>query len=138
MSKVRQVQAEREIARQLKRAGTPEEVDKVLDNVLTKTEAIKENYVRERVPGLIKEGKKTPWTKRDVENAFPLVTFVPQENCPVCFNGVNFYLRAGVEVNVPRVFVDIYNQHLKALREQHKDLAGLGINVEAGAGALEI
>ncbi len=110
---------------------TIEEAEKRLrDKLVTKYQARDEES---RQPGKVIDGKKIPWTMKDMEARFPMVNFVPDETVPLTWNGVKVYAIAGIEIHAPKPFYDIWN-HRKA--ELMKSPNFPGIQVEAGAGAL--
>lgn len=92
----------------------------------------------DRVPGKKVHGVKTPWMRSDVDKAFPLCSFTPGKTMPVTYNGVRYQLIEGVEMLVPTIVRDIYNESEKKMREAGRNLPqqGFPVTVNPGAGGL--
>jgi len=90
-------------------------------------------------PGQTIHGSKVPWTRQDVEKAFPICAFVPDETIPVTYNGVMYQLIAGVECLVPTIIRDIYQDYRRAKVGFGKNImTSMGkVQVDPGAGTLE-
>ncbi len=75
---------------------------------------------------------KIPWTRKAVEERFPMVDFEPEENTPVIFNGVRYELFEGRVNRVPNIIKAIYDESRRETRTAHlpkqdSDRRGLGI-----------
>ena len=67
-----------------------------------------------------KEGRvigRVPWTVQDIKDTFPMVDFTPAETMPITFQGHSVQFTAMQEIRCPSIFVDIYKEHVQALRE---------------------
>ena len=111
------------------REEAKEKVVELIDSVVKEQEEIQAT----RIPGRVVRGTKTPWTRGDVDRAFPPVTFTPEETIPVTYNGVRYLLIADVECCVPSCIKDIYDNHRKAVR---RGTHIPGVTVWGGAGPL--
>jgi len=97
-------------------------------------EAVKEQEeIGERVPGKVVRGIKTPWTRADVDKIFPIVSLIPEQTIRVTYNGVSYQLIQDLEMVVPSVIRDIYNNSRKRVRQGTQIP---GVFVEGGAGGL--
>lgn len=105
---------------------TKEIVAGVVEGIQKLVEAEEAKEV-ERKPGAIIGGDKVPWVRKDVEAAFPAVTFQPEENIPITYNGVVYHLYADRTTTVPSIIQDIYNEHRRAVRE-----VGRGVRLSSG------
>ena len=85
-----------------------------------------------RVPGAVVNGQKISWTRRDMDNYFPKVTFTPEEDLSVTYNGVGFRLLVGRETTVPKPIKVIYDDWRKSQRD-----LGNENSLRLGVGALE-
>ena len=84
-------------------------------------------------PGTVVGNRKTPWTMQDIAK-LPKVTFTPDENVTVTFNGLAYYLVADKEVVVPENIKFIYDEYKRSSRR-----AGTpppGIEFHPGVGGL--
>lgn len=92
----------------------------------------------ERIPGKKVAGTKTMWTKKDIADRWPVVTFVPEETVKVTFQGVIYQLLAGAENHVPQVIRDQYYMCKRQERMAGKSLPETGYvtTIDLGAGAL--
>jgi hypothetical protein len=105
--------------------------------VLDATMEVVEEEDTERRPGKVIRGVKTPWTKKDVEAIFPPVTFIPDENIPVTYNGVRYQLFADIETTVPSIIKQIYDDYKAAKRRQGKGvMTSTGFAPVLGQGGL--
>ena len=68
-----------------------------------------------------------------------MVTFTPEENCPVTWNGIKYDLFSDTPVTVPSVIRDIYDNYRKETRQAGKAVRLLSGEVmkPLGVGALE-
>jgi hypothetical protein len=62
------------------------------------------------------------WTMHDVnelikKGEMPLVRFTPNESLPLTWNGLQIYVIANEECEVPRCFYDIYKEHVQAVKQ---------------------
>lgn len=114
-----------------------QEAAKEAVNQLVETTILEqEEESAERIPGRVIKGTKTPWTRKDVDNAFPLCTFTPDETLPVTYNGVRYQLISGLEMLAPSIIRDIYLDSRKRRMEAAKNMRMLGVTVDPGVGAL--
>lgn len=104
----------------------------LVETVVQEQEAIGE----ERIPGQVVRGLKTPWTVRDIEARFPIVSFLPEETATITYNGVRYQFLADKEMHVPSIIRDTYLDSRRRTRAVGKELRALGIQVEAGVGGL--
>ena len=117
---------------QVIRTEAKEVVEELLDAVVKEREEIE----GQRIPGRVIRGAKTPWTRRDVDNVFPPVTFIPEETIPVTYNGVRYQLFSDVEMTVPSIIRDIYVEHRRRARQSvTQSLASIGVDI-LGQGGL--
>lgn len=98
-----------------------EAVSELLETVVEQKEA----ESGERKPGVTIRGSKVPWTRGDVERAFPKVTFVPEESLPVTFNGITYRLTEGEDNTVPSCIKVIYDDHRKRERAIGRGIRGV-------------
>ncbi len=116
--KVKATRVKRKVERDLKRVRTPEEAMEIAERA---SEVARQRVLDEpetRVPGLTIAGAKTSWTKRDLEEKFPLVTWTPEETIPLCFNGVHYQAFMGFEWVTPSCIKSIYDNHRKVKMQQ--------------------
>lgn len=84
---------------------------------------------------------KTAYTMRDLERIYGMYDWDdPPESLPIIFNGVRIDVTAGQSIRLPKIFYEIYRDHLRELRDprvarQPYDRA-VGVQRLAGAGAL--
>lgn len=136
-TKVRKARAKKDVKRALRKIA-PEDVEAILKG----EKAIAEQKVverKERVPGLVVEGVKTSWTRKDIEERFPVVEFLSEENIVITWNGVPYQLLQGATHYLPSVIRDTYLNHRKQLRMAGKastEDRGFSTITDLGAGAL--
>lgn len=111
----------RKVKRELRIERQPEDALDVLEELKGEVEAKIEETPVGRVPGRIVDGVKTAYTYQDLVDMFPIVTFTPEDTLPLNFNGVRVQAIAGVEMHVPSVYKEIYDNHRKALRKIKPD-----------------
>lgn len=114
---------------------TPEAED-LLDEVESKLDELRETQKgtdgTPLKPGMIvrhgKGKRKIPYTMKDLRELFPMVTFIPEENVPVTYNGITVYLQADQEVTIPSCFKTVYDDHrrLDRLAARHPLRTGIG------------
>ena len=90
---------------------------------------------QERIPGKAIKGVKTPWTVRDMDKAYGITTFTPEETIPVTVNGIKFQLFDGIEITCPSIVKATYDNYRRQTRRIGRDLVGRGIE-RMGGGAL--
>ncbi len=125
--KVKAIKVKRKLERDLKRVRTPEEAMQIAERA---SEVARQRVLDEpevRTPGLTIAGAKTAWTKRDLEEKFPLVTWTPEETIPLCFNGVHYQAFMGFEWVTPSVIKTIYDNHRKVKMQQDNMLKDANI-----------
>lgn len=66
-----------------------------------------------------------PWTWKDVWAKFPVVEFTPAEDEVCIFDGLAWKFRADVTVQVPKIFVDLYQESRANRRFQREHAAFL-------------
>ena len=104
-------------------ANTP-----IVRDILGKVSTIGEDRLPPGSYIVDKEGRvigRVPWTVQDIKDTFPMVDCTPAETIPITFHGHSVQFTAFQEIRCPSIFVDIYKQHLQALREMD------GLNVKA-------
>ena len=88
-------------------------------------------------PGMTKpSGEKVPWTYRDLEAEFPMVTFIPEENTPVIWNSLKYDLFTDREITVPKPIYDLYMNKRRSERQQSRGtfVPGYGWHAPIGHG----
>ncbi len=90
---------------------------------------------QDRVPGKVIRGVKTPWTVKEMDKAYGIITFTPEETIPITVSGIKFQLFADREITCPSIVKWTYDDYRKRTRGIGRDLAGRGI-VKMGGGAL--
>lgn len=90
---------------------------------------------QDRVPGKVIRGVKTPWTVKDMDKVYGVITFTPEETIPVTVSGIKFQLFDGVEITCPAIVKATYDDYRRKTRRIGHDLASRGI-VKIGGGAL--
>ena len=130
---VRKARAKKQIKRTLSRLS-PEESKELLGETTVETPV-----PTGRKPGQIIQGRKTIYTRRDLDNIYGLCEFTPDETIKVTVQGVPFQLIVGVSMIAPTIVKDIYEQHKKELRNAGKGFSESGYEsiVALGAGSLE-
>jgi len=83
-----------------------------------------------REPGAIINGMKVPWTKKEVEARFPLVTFMPNRTRRHYWNGLVYDFVEGEEATVPSVVRDAYLHTSKVERQKEVMPIGVGALTE--------
>ena len=112
-----------------------EKVKGVLAEVID--EAVEEE-VAERRPGMKIRGQKIPWSRRDVEEAFPPVTFIPDETIRVTWNGIVYQLIADQEVTVPSCIKTVYDDSKLRRRQSARGVrTDYGYSPVIGVGPLD-
>lgn len=135
--KVRKARAKKAVARAVQKIE-PEEAKAILEE---QTEVAEGKVVeaKKKAPGQTVDGVKVSWTKKDIEERFPIVELNSEETIRINWNGVEYQLLQGATHYVPSVIRDVYLQHRKALRTGGKSLpegGGFSHTIELGAGAL--
>lgn len=127
---------QRRVERTLDQAISKREALDVIDEVREKVDAEAETEgLHEGEPGTIRAGQKVSFTYAGLCKQFPIVTFTPEETILLTFQGVPFQAYAGIECHVPQCFKEIYDRHRRPANVG-RELANLGIKVDAGAGGL--
>lgn len=81
--------------------------------------------------------RKVPWTKRKVEERYPMVSLLPEISDIIIWNGVRYDVIEGVETSIPRPHYDEYMARRKA---EHRHggavqiIGGQAIGVQYAAG----
>ncbi len=125
--------------KQASRKIDAEDAIAILEEATEKAEVKREEGFK-REPGMTFDGAKIPWTKKDIEERFPIVELLAEETVPIIWNGVTYQLIQGATHYVPNVIRDSYLRHRGEMRKAGKNLGeGSGFNaiVNLGAGALE-
>ena len=60
---------------------------------------------------------KVPWTKKDVEEIYPLVEFIPEETLKMVYQGLGYQLIADRVCKVPSIIRELYVEKRKKERE---------------------
>lgn len=118
------------------KAQIKSEAKQVIEEFVEQTIKEKEEAQAERVPGMTLHGVKTSWRRSDVDKAFPICSFIPDETIPVTYNGVRYQLLSGIECLVPTIIRDIYNDRRRRIRETDKLLKSSNVFIERGVGGL--
>ena len=81
---------------------------------------------------------KTPWTMKNLEEAYGIVEFTPDETIPVTVSGIKLMLLDGVTMTAPKCFQDIWLKSREARKGRNtaKTLLRLGIFKEDYPGQL--
>lgn len=90
-------------------------------------------------PGTIKNKYKVPWTRKQLDEAYGLCYFTPEETMPVTVSGIRFQLIAGVEMQCPTIVRDTYKDYRRRTMRAGQTLpsvSGYETTVGLGAGAL--
>ena len=69
-------------------------------------------------PGTLAQ-REREWSYKDLEDVkqFGKKTFTPNENLPVTWNGLTYYLQNDVEITVPEPIWNIYREHREAMKQ---------------------
>ena len=138
-NKTRATRTEREVKRVLKRGKiSVPELQEIVEKVQDNVDVLEEKESQGRVPGYVRDGKKTPFTHKDLLDRYGLVSFIPEETTLITFQGVQYQLYSGYETKVPKCIELAYRNHMRELRDasRSEDLKKNGIVVELGVGAL--
>ena len=143
MPKVRTARAKKSIKRTLQRVPVAD-VKEVLEAAEQAVEErVEKEVVVERRPGMIIDGEKIPYTYKWMCDNFEIVSFIPEETIPLCWNGVRVQALTNIEMHVPKPFKEIYDNSRRergrapaAIKKEFED-RGYKSMVDTGAGALE-
>ena len=129
--------AKRKVARSLKGVD-PEEAQQIAEDLAQAKETEIEDR-QERYAGQVVGKFKVPFTLKDLEDKYPLVTFTPEETIRFTLNGVVRQFIAGYECTVPECFKILYDRRKQQMVRRGKQLPDLGyVNMEQpGAGTLD-
>lgn len=108
------------------RITTEKELKEEAKALLEAMRDLDEAEIGERRPGKIVKGRKIAHTRADIDNIYPKVTFIPEENIPVTIQGVTYWLFADQEVTVPSEVKNIYDRHRAAMRRYGRNSIGVG------------
>ncbi len=136
-TKVRKAIAKKKVKRDLRKIS-PEDVKAIVEDIGEVAER-KIEQGQARIPGATIDGMKIPWTRKDIEERFPIVELNSEETIQITWNGVTYQLLAGAIHYVPSVIRDSYLRHRRGLMESAKNIgkdSGFVTMVELGAGAL--
>ncbi len=87
---------------------------------------------QDRIPGKVIRGVKTPWTVKDMDKAYGIVTFTPDETIPITVSGIKFQLFDGMEITCPGIVKVVYDDYRRRTKRIGSDLAGRGIQHMGG------
>ena len=90
-------------------------------------------------PGEVNRGGvKTPWTMKDLDEAYGVCEFTPDETIPVTVSGITLYLFDGVGMVAPTCFRDVWLKTREARRGKVtlRSLQSMGIIKEDYPGSL--
>lgn len=105
------------------------QLDAEVDKEAAQTEAQREEMLRDHQPGeYIGEGMarhKVKWTRKAIEETYPMVEFMPAYSMPVQPHGVRppYYLVANEVCRVPKIVQDIYIDSVQRTARASQDAA---------------
>lgn len=81
---------------------------------------------------------KTPWTYKDLEQAYGIHEFTPDETIGVTVSGIRVQLLDNVTMTAPKCFYDIWmrSRNARRGRDTERTLRALGIDRESYGGEL--
>ncbi len=120
----------------------PKKKERLQEAAKKAVDALVEEVIEERVsgenrvPGKVVHGTKTPWTRADMDKAYGICEFTPDETIPVTVNGQMYQLIAGVGMIAPTIIRDTYLEHIRRNRRVGQGLEQRGVTKESYGGAL--
>ena len=94
--------------------------------------AEEEESNQDRIPGKVIRGVKTPWTVKEMDKAYGITTFTPEETIPMTISGIKFQLFEGIEMTCPTIVKVEYDNYRRRIRRIGRDLVGRGIQHMGG------
>ena len=141
MSKIRTKTATKRIKRIVKQVPVAD-LKEIIEDITPEIEKREATELGERIPGMVIDGEKVPYDYKYLvnhpEKFGPVIAFIPEVTVPLSFNGVRVQAISGVEMHVPKVFRDIYDNSRRELRNSgNMGNTGYINQINLGAGALE-